>query len=275
MYPARFAYARPSSLDEAISLLQASGGEAKLLAGGHSLLPMMKLRLAEPATLIDIGRLKDTLAYVHARDGEVALGALATYHTLETSDELRRRLPVLAEAAAHVGDVQVRNRGTIGGSLAHGDPASDLPAALLAAEGSVTVRGAGGTREVPAGELFQDYLTTAVGPDELITEIRVPAMDGWGFSYQKFNRRAQDWAIVGVAAVRRNGSTGVALVNMGSTPVRATAVEEALASGAAAGEAAQQAADGTDPPADLNASVEFRQHLARVLTRRALEEAGL
>ncbi|HSS08605.1 MAG TPA: xanthine dehydrogenase family protein subunit M [Acidimicrobiales bacterium] len=272
MIPAKFDYQRAASAEEAIALLGQYGDDAKLLAGGHSLLPLMKLRLASPAVLIDIGRLRD-LSYVRDSGDHVAIGALTRHRDLETSELLQTEVPLLAHAASQVGDPQVRHRGTIGGSIAHGDPASDLPAVVLALGGTFVVRGPSGERTVPATEFFEGFLETALAPDELLTEIRVPKVGGAGWSFQKFNRRAQDWAIVGVAAVR-NGTTGIALVNMGSTPIRATAVEAALANGASAADAAAHAADGLDPPADLNASPEYRRHLATVLVRRALEEAG-
>src|SRR5438552_11222333 len=271
MIPVAFDYQRVTSADEALGLLATHGDEAKLLAGGHSLLPLMKLRLAVPALVVDVGRLRD-LSYVRDAGDHVAIGALTRHRDLETSDLLQREVPILAHVAGLVGDPQVRHRGTIGGSLAHGDPASDLPAVVLALGGTLVVQGPGGRREIPAGEFFRGFLETALAPDEMLVEIRVPKAKG-GWSYQKFNRRAIDWAIVGVAAVR-NGTTGVALVNMGTTPVRAGAVERALSQGASAADAADLAAEGTDPPSDLNASTEFRQHLVRVLVRRALEEAG-
>ncbi len=273
MIPAKFDYQRAGSAEEALSLLGQYGDDAKLLAGGHSLLPLMKLRLAAPAVLVDIGRLSD-LSYVREDGDSIAIGALTRHRDLETSPVLAEHVPLLARAASFVGDPQVRHRGTIGGSLSHGDPASDLPAVVLALGGTLVARGPGGVRSVGAGEFFKGFLETALAPDELLTEIRVPKVGGAGWSFQKFNRRAQDWAIVGVAAVH-NGTTGVALVNMGSTPVRAGAVESALASGASAAQAAAHAADGLDPPADLNASPEYRRHLAEVLVRRALVEAGV
>jgi carbon-monoxide dehydrogenase medium subunit len=271
MIPVAFDYQRVTSVDEALGLLATHGDEAKLLAGGHSLLPLMKLRLAVPALLVDVGRLRD-LSYVRDAGDHVAIGALTRHRDLETSELLTNQVPILAHVAGLVGDPQVRHRGTIGGSLAHGDPASDLPAVVLALGGTLVARGPGGDRTIPAQSFFEGFLQTALGPDELLTEIRVPkASAGW--SYQKFNRRAQDWAIVGVAAVR-NGTTGVALVNMGSTPLRASATEAALASGASIGDAAAVAAEGTEPSGDLNASPDFRRHLATVLVRRALEEAA-
>jgi carbon-monoxide dehydrogenase medium subunit len=276
MNPAAFDYRRASSADEAIALLTEHGDDAKLLAGGHSLLPLMKLRLARPAMLIDIGRLAD-LSYIRADGDHIAIGALTRHHDVATSELLAEEVPLLPAAASQVGDPQIRHRGTIGGSLAHGDPASDLPAVVLALGGTLVARGPGGERTIPAAEFFQGFLETALAPDELLTEIRVPRVAGAGWSFQKFNRRAHDWAIVGVAAVRtgsNGGGTGVALINMASTPVRAGAVETALAGGASAAEAAVHAGDGLNPPNDINASPEFRRHLAEVLVRRALEEAG-
>jgi carbon-monoxide dehydrogenase medium subunit len=272
MIPAAFDYVRAGSAEEAVALLEEHGDDAKLLAGGHSLIPLMKLRLASPAVLIDIARVRD-LAYVNDGGDHVAIGALTRHHDLQTSALLRSEVPLLAHVAGLVGDPQVRHRGTLGGSLAHGDPASDLPAAVLALGGTLVARGPDGSRAIPAADFFTGFLETALAPDELLVEVRVPKVPGAGWSYQKFNRRALDWAIVGVAAVH-NGTTGVALVNMGATPLRATAVEAALASGAPAAEAAQAAADGTEPPTDLNASPEFRRHLAQVLVGRALAEAG-
>jgi carbon-monoxide dehydrogenase medium subunit len=272
MIPAAFDYVRANSAEEAVSLLSSHGEDAKLLAGGHSLIPLMKLRLASPSVLVDVGRLTD-LSYIRDSGDQVAIGALTRHRNIETSDLLQSQVPILAHVAGLVGDPQVRHRGTIGGSLAHGDPASDLPAVVLALGGTLVARGPSGEREIPAGEFFTGFLETALAPDELLTEIRVTKVAGAGWSFQKFNRRALDWAIVGVAAVR-NGTTGVALVNMGSTPLRATAVEQALTQGASAADAARAAAEGTEPPTDLNASPEYRRHLAQVLVRRALEEAG-
>jgi len=270
--PAKFDYRRASSAEEALSFLGEFGDEAKLLAGGHSLLPLMKLRLASPSVLVDIGRLSD-LSYINDGGDHIAIGALTRHRDLETSDLLKQQVPILAHTASLVGDPQVRHRGTLGGTISHGDPASDLPAVVLALGGTLVVKGPKGEREIAATDFFKGFLETALQPDELLTEIRVPKVAGAGWSYQKFNRRALDWAIVGVAAVR-NGTTGVALVNMGSTPLRATAVEEALSQGASVADAALQAPEGTEPPTDLNASPEYRRHLAQVLVRRALQEAG-
>ncbi|MBO0693609.1 MAG: xanthine dehydrogenase family protein subunit M, partial [Acidimicrobiaceae bacterium] len=217
MIPAAFEYHRAGSLDEVFELLLAHGDDAKLLAGGHSLLPLMKLRLAAPAVIIDISRLND-LSYIREEGNEVKIGALTRHHTVQNSDLLKRTVPILPYATSKVGDPQVRHRGTIGGSIAHGDPASDLPAVALALGATFTVKGPSGSREVPATEFFKGFLETALAPDEVLTEITVPKIEGAGWSFQKFNRRAQDWAIVGVAAVVGDGApTGVALVNMGPT----------------------------------------------------------
>lgn len=272
MIPAAFDYKRAPSVEEAVALLREGGEDAKLLAGGHSLLPLMRLRLASPSLVVDIGRLRE-LSYVREDGDRLRIGALTRHRDLEVDPVLAEHAPLLAHVAGQIGDPQVRHRGTIGGSIAHGDPASDLPAACLALGASFTAVGSSGERSIPAGDFFTGFLETALAPDEVLTEISVPKVTGAGWSFQKFNRRAQDWAIVGVAAVR-DGTTGVALVNMGTTPLRATAVEEALAAGASPEEAASHAADGLEPPSDLNASAEYRAHLARVLVRRALEEAS-
>jgi carbon-monoxide dehydrogenase medium subunit len=271
--PAAFDYVRAESAEEAISLIGQHGDEAKFIAGGHSLLPMMKLRLAQPSVLIDIGRLGD-LSYIRDDGDQVAIGAMTRHMDVETSDLLRQHVPLLAHAAGHVGDPQVRHRGTIGGSIAHADPASDLPATTLALGATYVAQGPNGTREIAAGDFYRTFFESALEPDEVLTEIRVPKMNGAGWSFQKFNRRAQDWAIVGVAAWRNGDQSGVGLVNMGSTPVLATSVATAIANGASVADAAEQAAADADPQADLNASVEYRQHLAKVLTRRALEAAS-
>jgi aerobic carbon-monoxide dehydrogenase medium subunit len=266
--PAPFSYQRAGSADEALSLAGAAGEDAKFLAGGHSLLPLMKLRLAVPEVLIDIGRLRE-LSYIRDEGDHIAVGALTRHHDLEHSGLLARELPLLAFAAGRVGDPQVRHRGTIGGSLAHGDPASDLPAVVLALDGTLAVRGPAGPREVPAGEFFLGLFETALEPGELLTEIRVPKPAEPGWSFQKFTKRAIDWAIVGVAVQGQR----VALVNMASAPVRAAAVERALAAGAGRADAARHAAEGTNPVSDLGASAAYREHLARVLVARALTEA--
>jgi aerobic carbon-monoxide dehydrogenase medium subunit len=277
--PPEFEYTAPESLEAAIGALADGGEDAKLLAGGHSLIPLMKLRLAAPSLLVDLRKVPG-LHGVQRDNDTVRIGAMTRHAELQVDDSLG----VVARAAGTIADQQVRNRGTIGGSLAHGDPASDLPAVLLALEGSVTAQGPSGQRSIAADELFSDYLTTALAPDEVMTEVRVPAPNGWGFGYQKFNRRREDWAMVGVCALVRKAGDGscedvrIGLTNMGSTPLRASAAEEALRGGAldadALAAAAEQAAEGTDPPGDLNATPEYKKHLARVLCRRALEEAA-
>jgi carbon-monoxide dehydrogenase medium subunit len=269
--PAGFEYERADSVDAALALLAEHGDEAKLLAGGHSLLPLMKLRFATPSVLIDVGRLSD-LSYVREDGDQIAIGALTRHHDVQHSDLLKAQVEILAHAAGQVGDQQVRHRGTIGGSLAHGDPASDLPAVVLALGGSMVIRGQAGERTVSASDFFTGFLETAVGPDELLTEIRVPKVPGAGWSFQKLTKRAQDWAIVGCAVVR-NGTTGIGLVNMGPTPVRAGAAESALDGGASIADASAVADQDASPSADINASEEYRRHLARVLVRRGLEEA--
>jgi carbon-monoxide dehydrogenase medium subunit len=278
MIPAEFDYVAPDSLEEAIRALGNGGEDAKLLAGGHSLLPLMKLRLAAPSLLVDLRKVPG-LGGIDRSNGEWRIGALTPHAQLEHSPELG----VLSVAAGTIADPQVRNRGTIGGSLAHGDPASDLPAVMLITEASVTLQGPQGTRSVAARDLFESYMETAVGADEVLTEVHVPVLEGWGFGYQKFNRRSEDWAMVGVSAVVKVADgqcedVRVGLTNMGSVPLRAGAVEDALRGQALSAEsiatAAEQAAEGTDPPADLNASAEYKRHLARVLTRRALEQAA-
>jgi carbon-monoxide dehydrogenase medium subunit len=266
--PAPFRYQRAATVGQALELAAAAGEEGKYLAGGHSLLPLMKLRLARPEVVIDIGGLKE-LSYLREEDGWITVGALTRHHDLATSPLLARRLPLLACAAGSVGDPQVRHRGTIGGSLAHGDPASDLPAVILALDAILVAQGQGGSREIPAREFFTGLFETALAPGELLTEIRIREPAGPGWSFQKFTRRAIDWAVVGVA-VQGNR---VALANMAPTPVRAAAVEAALAAGADPDEAAAHAAEGTRPGSDLGASAAYREHLARVLTARALAEA--
>jgi carbon-monoxide dehydrogenase medium subunit len=278
MITAPFDYEAPESVEEAIRMLHENGEDAKLLAGGHSLLPLMKLRLALPTVLVDLRRIPG-LHGIQQENGGWRIGPMTRHADLQDTAELG----VVARAAGLIADQQVRNRGTIGGSLAHGDPASDLPSVLLALEGSVTARGPNGERSIPAAELFQGYLTTALAPDEMITEVRLPALDRYGFGYQKFTRRAEDWAMVGVCALVSRAADGscddvrIGLTQMGATPLRATAAENALRGGrlddSSIAAAAEQAAEGTDPPGDLNATPDYKRHLARVLTRRALEEA--
>lgn len=278
MIPARFDYEVAESPEHAIALLR-EREDAKLLAGGHSLLPAMRLRLARPGCLVDIGRLAD-LSYVREEGGEIAIGALTRHKDVAGSEVLRERCGIVAATAAQVGDPQVRHRGTIGGSLAHGDPASDLPAVVLALGGTLVARGPGGERRIPASEFFTGVFETALAPDEMLVEVRVPALGaGHGWAFEKTSRRAQDWATVAVATVveRTNGSlasASVGLVNMGGTPLRARATEEAIAAGASIADAAALAAEGTEPPSDHAATADFRRHLAQVLTRRALERAA-
>jgi carbon-monoxide dehydrogenase medium subunit len=277
--PADFEYSAPESLDDAIAALSGGGEDAKLLAGGHSLIPLMKLRLAAPSLLVDLRKVPG-LRGVERADGRFRIGAMTPHAEVAGHEELG----VAARAAGLIADPQVRHRGTIGGSLAHADPASDLPAVVLALDGEITARGSSGERTIAAADLFEDYLTTSLAADEVITEVRLPAMDGYGFGYQKFNRRAEDWAMVGVCAVVKKAGDGscedvrVGLTHMASTPLRATAVEGALRGQAldasAIERAAEQAAEGTEPPGDLNATPDYKRHLARVLTRRALEEAA-
>ena len=274
MIPVAFDYVRVTSAAEALAQLAEHGDEAKLLAGGHSLIPMMKFRLAYPSVLVDIGRLDD-LSYIRDAGDHVAIGALTRHRAIETSDLVKQHAPLLAHTTGQVGDPQVRHRGTIGGSLAHADAAADHPSALLALQGSVVVQGPDGERVIAASDLFTGFLESSIEETEMITEVRIPKFTDQGWSFQKMNRRAQDWAIVGASVQQTGAGANVSLINMHPTPVRATAVEEALAGGATAATAAELAAEGMEPSSDLNASVEFRQHLARVLVGRALAEAGI
>jgi aerobic carbon-monoxide dehydrogenase medium subunit len=279
MITAPFDYEAPESLEEAIRMLHENGEDAKLVAGGHSLLPLMKLRLAAPTVLIDLRKIPG-LHGIQRDNGSWRIGPMTRHVDLQDAPELG----LASRAARLIADQQVRNRGTIGGSLAHGDPASDLPAVLLACDGEVAVRGTGGDREIAAADLFEDYLTTSLRQDEVITSVRLPALDGYGTGYQKFTRRAEDWAMVGVAAVVKKADDGscadvrIGLTHMAATPVRAISAEDALRGSAldarAIAAAAEHAAEGTEPPGDLNATPEYKRHLARVLTRRALEEAA-
>jgi aerobic carbon-monoxide dehydrogenase medium subunit len=279
MITAPFDYEAPESLEEAIRMLHENGEDAKLVAGGHSLLPLMKLRLAAPTVLIDLRKIPG-LHGIQRDNGSWRIGPMTRHVDLQDAPELG----LASRAARLIADQQVRNRGTIGGSLAHGDPASDLPAVLLACDGEVAVRGTGGDREIAAADLFEDYLTTSLRQDEVITSVRLPALDGYGTGYQKFTRRAEDWAMVGVAAVVKKADDGscadvrIGLTHMAATPVRAISAEDALRGSAldarAIAAAAEHAAEGTEPPGDLNATAEYKRHLARVLTRRALEEAA-
>ena len=276
MIPAEFDYVRAGSVEEASTLLRDNGEDAKLLAGGHSLLPLMKLRLAAPSLLIDIGRV-DGLRGVQ-RNGDVRIGALTTH-----AEVARSGLGIVSEAAAGIADPQVRHRGTLGGTLAHGDPASDLPAVVLALDGTIVAEGAGARREIAARDFFVDYLMTALEPNEVVTEVRIPDPTGFGGGHEKFNRRKEDWAMVAVTAfVKQDGGTvsdvRIGLTHMAGTPLRATAAEDALRgqplNEESISRAAALAADGTNPPADLNASSDYKRHLAQVLCKRALHQAA-
>jgi carbon-monoxide dehydrogenase medium subunit len=275
--PAAFEYERAESVDEAIDLLGRFGDEAKLLAGGQSLLSLMKLRLAFPTALVDIGRIGE-LSYVREDGDRIAIGAMATHEEVHRSELVEEACPLLAHAAGEVGDPQVRHVGTIGGSVAHADPASDVPTVLLVLEAELAVRGPGGERTVPAMQFFKGTFEPDLGPQEVLTEIRVPRTAGAGWSYVKFHPRAQDWAIVGVAALveRANGDLGsarVGLTNMGPVPMRASAFEQALSSGTSLGEAAPAVIEGTNPVSDPFATAEYRTELAKILARRAVEDA--
>jgi len=281
MIPATFDYVRAESIDHAVATLAEHGDEAKLLAGGHSLLPLMKLRLAAPAVLVDLGRIGAMRGVSETDDDRLAIGAMTRHQDVIDDPLVREHCGVLAHVTEFVGDAQVRHRGTIGGALAHGDAAGDLPAVALALDATFVVQGPDTRREVAAADFFVDYLETTVGDGEVLTEIRFPKLDeGWRWRYEKFVRVSQAWAIVGALGMvrRENGTIAesrVALTNMASVPVRAHGVEQALAGAGtdAITDAAQAAAEGTSPGTDLNASAEYREHLARVLTRRALESA--
>jgi carbon-monoxide dehydrogenase medium subunit len=278
MIPAEFDYAVAESVDDAIGLLERGGEDAKVLAGGHSLLPLMKLRFTAPSLLVDLRRISE-LRGVQTGDDSFRIGAMTRHADLQ----VREDMGLVAAAARQIADQQVRNRGTIGGSLANGDSAADLPAVLLALGGSVVVRGSGGEREIAAEDLFEGYLTTSIAPGEILTEVRIPALAGYGYGYEKFNRRSEDWAMVGVCALVKSTDgvcedVRIGLTHMASTPLRASAAEDALRGQPLDGEhiaaAAALAAEGTDPLADLNATPDYKRHLARVLTKRALTTAS-
>jgi aerobic carbon-monoxide dehydrogenase medium subunit len=276
MIPAPFDYEVADSVEHAVELLGARE-DTKLLAGGHSLIPLLRLRLARPAVLVDLGRL-DSLRYVRDAGDRLAIGSLTRHHDLQHDPLLQEHCPLVSYTAGLIGDPQVRHRGTIGGSVAHGDPASDLPTVLLALDAELLIDGPEGERTVPAGDFFHGVFETALGPQDVLTEIRVPKLGPVGWSYLKFTRRAQDWATVGVAAVvrRSNGTieeAAIALTNMGATPVRARTSEQALHSADDVGAAAEAVAAESDPPNDTSGSADYRRHLATVLARRALEEA--
>ena len=281
MIPAAFDYARPTTVEDAVRALADGGEDAKVLAGGQSLLPVLRLRLAAPSLLVDLGRVPQ-LRGVRVEDDAVVIGAMTTTAEVAASETIRAEAPLLSVTAVQVGDRQVRHRGTIGGSLAHADPAGDLPAAAVALDATLVVAGPSGRRSVAARDFFTDIFTTALGPDEVLVEIRVPRLPGWTVHYEKFHRSAQAWAVVGVAAAvrRQNGSIAearVALTNMGPTPVRASAVESALAGASDLGTvkaAAANVGEATSPPSDISGSAEYRRHLAGVLTARAVAAAA-
>ncbi|MFI7676105.1 FAD binding domain-containing protein [Actinophytocola sp. NPDC049390] len=281
MIPAAFDYVAPTTVDDAVRALSEAGEDAKVIAGGQSLLPVLRMRLATPSKLIDLGRVPE-LRGVREDGDKLVIGAMTTHYDVQRDALIAEHAPLLALTTNMIADPQVRHRGTFGGSLAHADPAGDLPAPVLALDAEMVVRGMDGTRTVPAAEFFTDFFTTALRPGEILVEVRVPKTTGWNAHYEKFNRVAQAWSIVAVAAtVRVDGGAiaqaRVALTNMGATPVRATSVEQALVGQPATAEtirsAAEHAAEGTSPPTDGNADAEYRQHLARVLTSRAVSAA--
>jgi carbon-monoxide dehydrogenase medium subunit len=274
--PVPFDYEVAESAEHAVELL-GSRDDTKLLAGGHSLIPLLRLRFARPALLVDIGRLEE-LRYVRDAGEQLAIGALTRHHDLQHDPLVQEHAPIVSHTAGLIGDPQVRHRGTIGGSVAHGDPASDLPTILTALDADLVVHGPGGERTIPAAAFFRGVFETALGTQDVLTEIRIPKLGPAGWSYVKFTRRAQDWATVGVAAVvrRSNGTVdeaAIALTNMGPTPVRARAAEGTLKSPSDIGAASEVVAKESDPPSDVSGSAEYRRHLATVLARRALGEA--
>lgn len=281
MIPVAFEYVRPTSVADAVAALRSAGEDAKVLAGGQSLMPVLRLRLAAPSTLVDLGGIAG-LRGIRLEGDELVLGATATHAEVSSSSLVASESPLLSVVARTVGDRQVRHRGTLGGSLAHADPAGDLPAAVVALDATIVVAGPSGQRSIPARDFFTDVFTTSLAPDEVLVEVRVPRQPGWTARYEKFHRTAQAWAVVGVAAAvrRENGAIAearVALTNVGPTPVRASAVEEALVGAgdqAAVKAAAARAGEGTAPPSDLNGSAEYRRHLAGVLTARAVVSAA-
>jgi carbon-monoxide dehydrogenase medium subunit len=283
MIPGKFDYVRPRSVDEAVRALADGGDDAKVIAGGQSLLPLLRLRLAYPELLVDVGGLDELRGVTDGGDALV-IGARTTHYQLVNDPLVAEHCGLLAKATETVADPAVRHRGTLGGALAHGDPAGDLPAVVLALDATLAARGPGGEREIPAADFFVDYLTTSLQPDEILTAVRIPKLGpGWGYRYEKFHRTAQSWATVGVAALARrdNGSVAearIGLTNMGTVPVRARAAEDAAAGAEASRGAlravANRADEGTQPPADLHGAADYRRHLARVLTGRALAGAA-
>jgi aerobic carbon-monoxide dehydrogenase medium subunit len=283
MIPSAFDYVRPSSVEDALSALGAAGDDGKVLAGGQSLIPILRLRLSSPELLVDLGGIEE-LRGVRDDGDAIVVGAMTTHDEVIKNPLVTTHAPLLAQATATVGDRQVRHLGTFGGSVAHADPAGDLPSVALTLDAEMVVHGPSGVRRVPAAEFFEDYLTTALAPGDILTAIRIPKLgEGWGVHYEKFNRVAQAWSVVAVAAAvkRSNGTIAearVGLANMGSTPLRAVGVEQALAGSAATADsvraASERAADGTRPPSDLSGQADYRVHLARVLTRRAVTAAS-
>jgi aerobic carbon-monoxide dehydrogenase medium subunit len=280
--PSKFDYVKPSSVAEAITALRDGGDDAKILAGGQSLIPVLRLRLATPSVLIDLGGIPE-LRGIREDGDRIAIGAMTAYYDVIRDDLVKQHVRLLAQATETVADSQVRHRGTLGGSLAHADPAGDLGAVALALDAELVIAGADGTRTVPASEFFVDYFTTAIGEGEILTEIRFPKYTGWGSHYEKFNRTAQAWSMVAIAAaIRVEGGTiaeaRVGLTNMGTTPIRATGVEQALVGQPATADAVRAAADhvteGTSAPSDADAAADYREHLAKVLTGRAVLAAA-
>ena len=268
MIPAAFEYAKATSVQHASELLNRYGEDAKVLAGGHSLIPLMRLRLSQPSALVDINGIKE-LDYITVDGGRLRIGAMTRHVKIQHSDVVKQNLPILAEVADEVGDNQVRNMGTIGGVIAHADSAGDYPTLALMLEAEIVTN----KRRHAAKDFFKDIFTTPLEHDELVCEVVFPIANG-PHKYIKFRRRLFDWAIVGAAAQKIDGGWRIGLTNVGSTPVRATAVEQALASGASVEQAAEHASDGLNPSGDLRASADYKKHLARVLTRRAIEQAS-
>jgi carbon-monoxide dehydrogenase medium subunit len=280
--PSAFDYVAPTTVDDAVRALSEAGEDAKVIAGGQSLMPVLRMRLAAPSKLVDLGRVPE-LRGIREDGDALVIGSMTTHYDVQHDALVREHAELLATATDQVADPQVRHRGTFGGSLAHADPAGDLPAVALALDAEMVLRGMDGSRTVPASEFFTDFFTTALRPTEILVEIRVPKKTGWNAHYEKFNRVAQAWSIVAVAAtVRVDGGSiaeaRVGLTNMGSVPIRATAVERALVGQPATPEsiraAAAHAAEGTSPPSDGNADAAYRQHLAQVLTSRAVAAAA-
>jgi carbon-monoxide dehydrogenase medium subunit len=283
MIPGKFDYVRPDTVDDAVRALADAGDEAKVIAGGQSLLPLLRLRLAYPELLVDVGGIDELRGVTDAGDALV-IGARTTHYQLVHDPLVAEHCGLLAQATGTVADPAVRHRGTLGGALAHADPAGDLPAVILALDATLVARGPGGERQIAAADFFTDYLTSSLEPDEILTAVRIPKLGpGWGYRYEKFHRTAQSWATVGVAALVRRADGSIAearigLTNMGTTPVRATAAEAAAAGGQASRDALRAAAahadEGTNPPGDLHGAPDYRRHLARVLTGRALAAAA-